>query len=116
MMLSALATAGMMYLLISAPADPLRYGALLFATGVMLSLGYSAYMAYPMSVTSKQTFPLASAVVNTGGQLGGAIAPLATGMLLDSYGWDYVFIFMGVGSLITLLLLTTIAEPRQEDH
>ncbi|WP_050467851.1 MFS transporter [Herbaspirillum chlorophenolicum] len=111
MMLSALATAGMMYALINSPADPVGYGLLLFATGVLLSFGFSAYMAYPMGVADKKTFPIASSVVNMGGQIGGAIAPLATGMLLDSYGWDYVFAFMAIGSLASFVVLLTIAEP-----
>jgi len=34
-------------------ADPTKYGLLLFATGVLLSIGFSAYMAYPMGVTTK---------------------------------------------------------------
>ncbi len=114
MMLSALATAGMMYALIHSPADPLSYGMLLFATGILLSFGFSAYMAYPMGVADRKTFPIASSVVNMGGQIGGAIAPLATGMLLDNYGWDYVFSFMAVGSLISFLVLLTIAEPVQD--
>jgi ACS family glucarate transporter-like MFS transporter len=111
MMLSALATAGMMYALINSPADPLGYGLLLFATGVLLSFGFSAYMAYPMGVADKKVFPIASSVINMGGQIGGAIAPLATGMLLDSYGWDYVFSFMAIGSLLSFLTLLTIDEP-----
>jgi ACS family glucarate transporter-like MFS transporter len=68
MMLSALATAGMMYALINSPADPLGFGILLFITGVLLSIGFSAYMAYPMGVTTKKTLPVAGAVVNMGGQ------------------------------------------------
>lgn len=111
MMFSALATAGMMYALINSPADPTMYGLLLFATGVLLSIGFSAYMAYPMGLTTQQTFPIASALVNTGGQLGGAITPLAVGVLLDSYGWDYVFLFMAIGSLMSFLFVSTIKEP-----
>lgn len=114
MLFSALATAGMMYALINSPADPLEYGLLLFATGVLLSLGFSAYMAYPMGLTTKQTFPIASALVNTGGQLGGAAAPLAVGFLLDGYGWDYVFLFMAIGSLMSFLFVSTIREPLPE--
>jgi MFS transporter, ACS family, glucarate transporter len=110
MMFSALATAGMMYALINSPADPVQYGLLLFATGVLLSFGFSGYMAYPMGLTTKQTFPIASSVVNMGGQFGGACAPLAVGYLLDSYGWDYVFLFMAMGSLMSLLFVSTIRE------
>lgn len=111
MMISALATAGMMYALISSPADPVVYGVLIFLTGMLLSIGYSAYMAYPMSLVAKEKFPLASAVVNMGGQLGGAATPFLTGLLLDNYGWDHVFGFMAGISFLTFFILLTIAEP-----
>jgi len=111
MMISAVASAGMMYALISSPAAPLPFGMLLFATGVLLSIGFSAYMAYPMALTTRETLPMAGAVVNMGGQLGGAITPLATGILLDSYGWNYVFLFLAIGSIVSFLVLMTIDEP-----
>jgi sugar phosphate permease len=111
MLFSALATAGMMYALINSPADSTKYGLLLFTTGLLLSIGFSGYMAYPMGLTTKQTFPIATSLVNTCGQLGGAIAPLAVGLLLDSYGWDYVFLFMAIGSLMSFLFVSTIREP-----
>ncbi|CAE6858403.1 hypothetical protein R75777_07912 [Paraburkholderia nemoris] len=43
MMLSALATVGMMFALIHSPADPPLYAMLIFLTGMLLSIGYSAY-------------------------------------------------------------------------
>lgn len=111
MMISAIATAVMMYLLINSPADPTLYAALLFLTGVLLSIGFSAYMAYPMPFIAKEKFPIANAVVNMGGQLGGAAAPFIAGLLLDKMGWDYVFGFMASISCLTFLLLLTISEP-----
>jgi len=111
MLFSALATAGMMYVLISSPADPMIFGILLFTTGVFLSIGYSAYMVYPMSFISKPTFPIANAIVNTVGQAGGASAPLIAGLMLDAYGWNAVFLVMGFGSLLTFLIVSTIREP-----
>lgn len=116
MMLSALATAMMMFGLINSPSDPLVYSVLLFMTGVLLSIGFSAYMAYPMALVEKKQFPLASAVVNMGGQIGGAAAPFITGLLLDSIGWDAVFTFMGSISILTFVLLLTIAEPIKLAH
>jgi MFS transporter, ACS family, glucarate transporter len=110
MLLSALLTAGMMDALIHAPADPVQYGLLLFATGLLLSIGFSAYMAYPMALTGKKTFPIAGALVNTGGQIGGACAPLIAGWLLDSYGWNSVFLFMSIGSLMSFMLVASIEE------
>ncbi|KIH82539.1 D-glucarate permease [Pseudomonas batumici] len=111
MMLSALATSLMMYLLINSPADPLTYGALLLMTGVVLSLGFSSYMVYPMGLASKKAFPVSSAVVNMGGQLGGAATPFLTGLFLDTHGWDYVFAFMAISSLLSFVVLLSISEP-----
>ncbi len=111
MMLSALATAGMMYALINSPNDPTLYGLLLFTTGTLISVGYSSYMVYPMGLATKKTFPVASSIVNTGGQLGGAAAPFLVGLLLDSYGWSQVFLCMAIASFVSFLVLMTIDEP-----
>ena len=111
MLISAMSTAIMMYLLINAPGDPMEYGVLLFLTGVLLSIGYSAYMVYPMPFVSKRKFPVANALVNMGGQLGGAATPWIVGMLLDSLGWDYVFGFMATISCLTFFIVLTISEP-----
>jgi MFS family permease len=111
MMFSALATAGTMFALMNSSSDPAVFAALLFVTGLLLSIGYSAYMAYPMMLASKQTFPIANAIVNTGGQIGGACAPLAAGFMLDRYGWESVFALMAAGSIATFLVLLTIREP-----
>jgi sugar phosphate permease len=114
MMFSALATVGTMYALIQSPADPVTFAALLFATGVLLSIGFSAYMAYAMGLASKRTYPVANSVVNMGGQIGGACAPLIAGVMLDHYGWDSVFAVMAIGSAMTFLVLLTIKEPLAE--
>lgn len=111
MLLSALATAGMMLALVNSPSDPVLYAGLIFATGVLLSIGYSAYMVYPMPFVTKEKFPVANAMVNMGGQLGGAATPFITGLLLDHYGWDSVFGFMAGISILTFLVLLTISEP-----
>jgi len=111
MMLSALATAGMMYALINSPNDPLLYACLMFLTGTLISIGYSSYMVYPMGLASKKIFPVASSIVNTGGQLGGAAAPFLVGLLLDSYGWSQVFLGMAIASFVSFLILLTIKEP-----
>lgn len=111
MMLSALATAGMMYALINSPNDPLLYAGLMLLTGTLISIGYSSYMVYPMGLASKKVFPVASSIVNTGGQLGGAAAPFLVGLLLDSYGWSQVFLCMAIASFVSFLILLTIKEP-----
>jgi MFS family permease len=87
------------------------YGLLMFVAGVALSIGFSAYMVYPTSFVSKQGFPLANAIVNMGGQLGGAATPFIAGLLLDHFGWNYVFGFMSAISALTFVILMTISEP-----
>ncbi|MNM10373.1 putative glucarate transporter [compost metagenome] len=111
MLLSALGTSIMMYLLINSPSDPFLYGLLLMATGMVLSFGFSSYMVYPMALATKATFPIANAIVNMIGQLGAAATPFLTGLLLDSYGWNYVFTYLAIGSLASFVLLLTIVEP-----
>ncbi|WEL57838.1 MFS transporter [Pseudomonas kermanshahensis] len=111
MLLSALGTSVMMYLLIHSPADPFSYGLLLMATGIVLSFGFSSYMVYPMALATKRTFPVANAIVNMVGQLGAAATPFLTGLLLDSYGWNYVFSYLAIGSFASFVLLLTILEP-----
>ncbi|MCS3419744.1 sugar phosphate permease [Pseudomonas sp. BIGb0450] len=114
MLLSAVGTSLMMYLLINSPAEPLPYGLLLMLTGVVLSLGFSSYMVYPMGLTTKKTFPISNAIVNMIGQLGAAATPFITGLLLDNYGWNYVFAWLAIGSFISFIILLTIAEPRPQ--
>ncbi|RQO62125.1 MFS transporter [Pseudomonas sp. KBW05] len=111
MLLSALGTSVMMYLLIHSPGEPLSYGLLLMATGIVLSFGFSSYMVYPMALATKKTFPVANAIVNMVGQLGAAATPFMTGLLLDSYGWNYVFTYLAIGSFASFVLLLTILEP-----
>ncbi|MFZ4875320.1 MFS transporter [Janthinobacterium sp. Mn2066] len=111
MLISAVSTAVMMYFLIHAPANPAACGLLLLLTGMSLSIGYSAYLAYPMSFVTKEKFPVASAVVNMGGLLGAAAAPWIVGMLLDGRGWNDVFAFLSGISCLTFLVVLTIAEP-----
>jgi MFS transporter, ACS family, glucarate transporter len=49
-----------------------------------------------------------------GGQIGGAAAPLAVGALLDGFGWDYAFLFMAIGSLMSFLFVAAIEEPMAQ--
>lgn len=113
MMISAISTSIMMLLLIHTPANPAVCALLLFMTGLLLSIGFSAYMVYPMSFIAKEKFPVANALVNMGGQLGGAATPFIGGLILDHYGWNNVFFFMAGISILTFIILLTIHEPMK---
>jgi len=71
-------------------------------------------MVYPMGRTNKESYPVAFGIVNTGGQLGGAGAPLLVGMILDAFNWDAVFLALAFGSLICLAVVLTIIEPVED--
>ncbi|NEW90736.1 MFS transporter [Rhodopseudomonas sp. BR0M22] len=111
MILTAASTVLMMYALIYSPGDPFLLAGLFIATGILLNLGYSTFLVYPMGLVAKDKVPLASAIVNTVGSLGGAFAPFVVGMILDRYSWDMVFLFLAASSLATLALVLTIIEP-----
>ena len=110
-LISTVSTVFMMYALVHAPNDPLTLAALLVLTGFLLNLGYSAFTVYPAGLTTKEAYPLAVSVVNTGGQAGAALLPFITGMILDHSDWDHVFLFLGGASLVALTVMLTIIEP-----
>jgi len=111
MMFTALCTSFMMYSLVYAPNDATLLGLLLFLTGLLLSIGYSAYSVYAMGATTKEVYPMAYGLVNMGGQLGGAVAPLVVGMILDAYNWNTAFMFLSAASVLSLFIVATIDEP-----
>ena len=111
MMFSAFTSIFMMYSLVYAPNDPYMLALLMFILGIFMNIGFSTYMVYPMGLTSKKSYPIACSVVNMSGQLGGAAAPLIAGMLLDSFNWDAVWLFLAICCLLCLIALVSIKEP-----
>lgn len=115
MLITAASTVVLMASLLYAPADPTALGLLLLVAGIFLNLGYSMFLAYPMGITTKEKCPFAASIVNTAGSLGGAFAPFAVGVILDTFSWDSVFVFLAAISLITFVLLITMIEPIQKE-
>lgn len=113
MMLTAASTVGMMYSLLYSPNEPVILAAVLLLAGILLNLGYSTFLVYPMGLATKEKCPFAASIVNTAGSLGGAFAPFVVGVLLDMFNWDMVFTFLAASSLLTLLILFTMIEPRE---
>lgn len=115
MIISAISTTVMMYSLVYAPNDSLYLAVMLFLMGLLLNLSYSAFVLYPSAFTTKEVYPLAYSLVNTGGSLGGALVPGIVGYFLDStYGWSGAFLFLAGCSIFCLLILLSIAEPENE--
>jgi sugar phosphate permease len=114
MILTALATVCMMYSLLYSPNDPVILGAVLLLAGILLNLGYSTFLVYPLGLTTKEKSPFALSIVNTAGSLGGAFAPFMVGVLLDHFNWDMVFTYLSVTSLVTLVIIITTIEPMED--
>ncbi|MDX8237668.1 MFS transporter [Acinetobacter pittii] len=114
MLITTFSTVIMMYILISMPSIPVLIAALFFLTGVLLNIGYSTFLVYPMGLATKDKVPFAASVVNTIGSIGGAISPFIVGLILDNYGWNEVFIFLSLCSLTALVLLFTMIEPIEK--
>lgn len=114
MLITTFSTVVMMYILISMPSIPALIAALFFLTGVLLNIGYSTFLVYPMGLATKEKVPFAASVVNTIGSIGGAISPFIVGLILDNYGWNEVFIFLSLCSLTALVLLFTMIEPIEK--
>jgi sugar phosphate permease len=112
MMLSCLATVVMMNLLRFAPGTLLIVVTLFFLTGLLLSVGFALYGIFPSSLTTSDTFPIATSLLNTCGQIGGAVLPLVTGIILDHGDWGDVFLTLSGCSAVAFFLLLTVAEPR----
>jgi len=114
MLVSAICTTFTMYALVYAPNSSVYLGFMLFITGLLLTLGYSIFPVYPMGLTSKEMYPVAFGIINSGGQLGGALAPLAVGMILDRYNWNSVFLFLALCSIFCFVVLATVDEPLDD--
>jgi sugar phosphate permease len=111
MMLGALFTAFAMIALEHSGSNIILTGLILFLTGLAIGLGYPLFSIYPMSLTTRETYPIAYGVTNTGAALGAALFPLATGAILDHYSWSAVFLFLSASSFACLIFLFSIVEP-----
>lgn len=112
MLITSAATVIMMYLLIEAPSEPTALAALFFLAGVLLNLGYSTFLVYPMGIATKEKVPFAASIVNFAGSLGGAFTPFVVGVLLDNFNWNWVFGLLALSSLIAFFLVLSMIEPK----
>ena len=76
-----------------------------------MGLGYPHFTIYPMSITTREIYPIAFGVLNTGASLAAGLFPFLTGLILDAYSWNMVFLFLAASALVCLVFLVTIQEP-----
>ncbi len=115
MLLTALSTCVMMVIMLNIPNDSTAVAISLFATGFLINVGWPAFTAYPMGVASSGVYPIAIALVNTGGNLGGFVSPMLAGALLDIFGnYGSVFTYFGIAAIIGFILILSIDEPVEK--
>jgi sugar phosphate permease len=112
MLITSAATVLSTFALIHAPAAPMALAAMFFCVGVLLNLGYSTFLVYPMAIATKDRVPFTASIVNTAGSLGGAFTPFVVGVVLDKFDWDWVFGLLAASSLLAFLLVVSMIEPR----
>jgi MFS transporter, ACS family, glucarate transporter len=116
MLITSATTVIMMYTLIEAPSEPTALAALFFLAGILLNLGYSTFLVYPMGIATKEKVPFAASIVNFAGSLGGAFTPFVVGVFLDKFNWDWVFGLLALSSLITFFLVLSMIEPKPRNR
>ncbi|RUU70085.1 MFS transporter, partial [Mesorhizobium sp. M7A.F.Ca.MR.362.00.0.0] len=66
-------------------------------------------------LTNRNTFPVAIATVNSGGNLGGFFSPMIVGAILDATGnYNIAFGFFAVMLVLGFFIITTLKEPALE--
>lgn len=113
MMFTAISTIIMMFVMLNVPENVALVALSLFLVGLMLNIGWPAFTAYPMGVASKNSYPIAISLVNSGGNMGGFVSPMFAGYLLDVTGhFDAVFVYFGICAVIGLALILMLDEPK----
>ncbi|MEH7416229.1 MFS transporter [Neobacillus drentensis] len=115
MLITAISTAIMMLVVVNIPDNATLVSLSLGLAGFCLNIGWPAFSAYPMGLTNRNTFPIAIATVNSGGNLGGFFSPMIVGAILDATGnYNLAFGFFAVLLVLGFIIITTLKEPAQD--
>lgn len=114
MLITAIAAACMMFVVINIPDNGALVALSLGLAGFFLNIGWPAFTAYPMGLTNRDTYPVAIATVNSGGNLGGFFSPMIVGAILDATGnYNIAFSFFGIMLVLGFFIILTLKEPAQ---
>ncbi|WP_044183482.1 MFS transporter [Phytobacter massiliensis] len=113
MIFTAISTVIMMVIMLNIPQNTMAVCAGLFMVGLCLNIGWPAFTAYGMAVSDSETYPIASSIINSGGNLGGFVSPMVAGFLLDFTGsFNSVFTYFGACAAIGLIVILTLDEAQ----
>lgn len=104
-------------------AAPLLYGVIaantevgamtsLICAGFVFGLAFGPFFALPMECVKRQFAGSSSAVMNTGGSIGGVVSPIIIGLLVGSFGYNSVFIYMVICLILCVTMVLLIKEPK----
>lgn len=111
--IACLGSAPLLYGVVAATSE---MGAMisLICAGFVFGLAFGPFFALPMECVKRQFAGTSSAVMNTGGSIGGVISPIIIGLLVGSLGYNSVFIYMGIVLILCVGVIFFVKEPTKE--
>ncbi|WP_319402491.1 MFS transporter [uncultured Anaeromusa sp.] len=111
-MVSTLIAAPVLFSVVTAQTEAMAMTALV-CSGFVLGLAFGPFWALPMECVKRKFAGTSSAVMNTGGNVGGIFAPIAIGYLVGGSGYDAAFTFMVAALVATAAIIFFVKEPER---
>lgn len=109
---AALGAAPLLYGVVAATTETGAMTSLICA-GFVFGLAFGPFFALPMECVKRQFAGTSSAVMNTGGSIGGVISPIIIGLLVGSLGYNAVFIYMVIALILCVTVILFVKEPKK---
>lgn len=110
---ATLCAAPALYAVIAAQTEVTAMIALVIA-GFVLGLVFGPFTALVVESGERKAAGTVYGVVNTGGNIGGIVAPIIIGYLVGSSGYNSAFIFMIIAQLATSFVILFVKEAKKE--
>ena len=111
-MAATLVAAPVLYSVVAAQTEAAAMTSLVCA-GFVLGLAFGPFWALPMECVKRKFAGTSSAVMNTGGNVGGILSPIVIGYLVGMSGYDAAFTFMVAAQVATALIIFFVKEPEK---
>jgi len=70
----------------------------------------------PMDYATEKAASSAAGFIDSLGYLGATVGGIGTGLIIDYFSWDKVFIFYGISIFLSLLCLFSEKIPRRREE
>ncbi|QIQ20569.1 MFS transporter [Zophobihabitans entericus] len=109
---AALGAAPLLYGVVAATTEAGAMASLICA-GFIFGLAFGPFFALPMECVKRKFAGTSSAVMNTGGSIGGVISPIIIGFLVGTFGYNAVFIYMVIALILCVAVILFVKEPEK---